>query len=304
MIYDLVIIGGASAGLTAGIYAARKKLNAIILTKQIGGQLLLTDIIENFPGFETISGKELIEKMHSQIEKYKMPIKEGVEIKSVKKEKELFLIESIKAKSVIIATGKKVKCLNIPGEKEFKNKGVSFCSTCDATLFSGKNVAIIGGGNSGLEAAADLAKYASRIYILGLNSKIIGDKLLQEKLEQTGKVEFITSAAVQEIKGGKFVEKIIYKNLESNLIKEIAVNGVFVNIGWVPASDFLKDFVKMNKKGEVIINPATNETSMPGVFAAGDVTNNRYKQSVIAAADGAKAALSAYNYLLAFPSSN
>jgi thioredoxin-disulfide reductase len=305
MIYDLVIIGGASAGLTAGIYAARKKLNAIILTKQVGGQSLLTNTIENFPGFEMISGRELIEKMRLQVENYGVPIKEGIEVKFVKKEKELFLIESIKAKSVIIATGRKVQCLNIPGEKEFKNKGVSSCSTCDAPLFAGKKVAVIGGGNSGLETAADISKYASKIYVLGSNSKIIGDELLREKLKQTEKVEFITSAAVQEIKGKKFVEKIIYKNLESNQIKEIAVDGVFINIGWIPASDFLsEDFVETNERGEIIINPATNETSTPGVFAAGDVTNNKYKQCIIAAADGAKAALSAYNYLLAFRSSN
>ena len=303
MIYDLVIIGGASAGLTAGIYASRKKMKTLLLTKQIGGQSLLTDSIENFPGFESISGKELIGKIMNQLQKYNLPIKDGVEIESVKKNNGNFLIktknnENFETKSIIIATGKSLRRLNIPGEKEFENKGVSFCSICDTPLFGNKDVAVIGGGNSGLESAMDLTKYANKIYILGRGEKIRGDKFLQEKLKNIGKVEFITNAAVKEIKGSKFVEKIVYEDKKADEEKEISVSGVFINIGWIPATGFLGGFVELNSQAEIIVDHKTQETSVPGVFAAGDVTDGLYKQCITAAGDGAKSALSAYNYLL------
>ena len=171
MIYDITIIGGASAGLTAALYSARKKMNVIILSKQIGGQSLLTDNIENFPAFEIISGKELSAKMRKQVEKYKVPIKEGIEVESIEKKDNIFLInlkegENIESKTLIIATGKNPRRLNIPGEKEFENKGVVFCSICDAPLFGGKDVVIVGSGNSGLESAVDLLKYANKAWIL------------------------------------------------------------------------------------------------------------------------------------------
>lgn len=303
MIYDVVIIGGASAGLTAGIYAARKKLSTIILTKQVGGQSLLTDTIENFPGFEKISGKELIEKMLVQVEKYGVEIREGVEVEGIEKRENGFSIKlrdksTIEARSIIIATGKNPRRLNISGEKEFENKGVVFCSTCDAPLFGGKNVAVIGGGNSGLNSALDLTKYANKIYVLEFSPKIMGDELLQEKLRESGKVEFITNVEMKEIKGSTFVEKIIFKDIESGQEKELAVEGVFVNIGWIPVTDFLKGFIDLNEEGEILINHKTNETSVSGIFAAGDVTDVKYKQCVIAAGEGAKAALSAYSYLV------
>ncbi|MBI4692317.1 MAG: FAD-dependent oxidoreductase [Candidatus Terrybacteria bacterium] len=311
MIYDVVIIGGASAGLTAAIYTARKKLSTVILTKQVGGQSLLTDTIENFPGFETISGRELIEKMQAQVEKYGVEIMEGAEVEEIENPPagggKDFLIKlknqsTIEARSIIIATGKNPRWLGIPGEKEFENKGVVFCTTCDAPLFGGKNVAVVGGGNSGLNSALDLVKYANKIYVLEFGPKIIGDELLQEKLRQSGKVEFIVNADPKEIKGTNFVEKIIYKDKSANRRtgkeKELLVGGVFINIGWIPATDFLKGFIDLNEEREIVINPKTNETSVPGVFAAGDVTDVKYKQCVIAAGEGAKAALSAYNYLV------
>lgn len=300
--YDLIIIGGATAGLTAGIYAARKKLNAVILTKKIGGQSLLTDTIENFPGFEKISGGELIQKIKAQIEKHSLPIKEGGEVEFIKKKDGGFVVkikngEELTAKSLIVATGKNPRLLNVPGEEEFKNKGVSFCSTCDAPLYGGKDVAVVGSGNSGLNAAFDLVKYANKIYVFESGPEIKGDELLRDKLKESGKVEFIVNAKVKEIKGSNFVEKIIYKNGESGEEKELPVGGIFVNVGWTPNSGFLKGFVDLNKFGEVIIDPRTNQTSVPGVFAAGDVTDIKHKQCVVAAGEGAKAALSAYEYL-------
>ena len=302
MIYDVAIIGAGPAGLTAGIYAARKKLKTVIITEETGGQALIATIIENFPGFEKISGKELIEKMRMQNEKYGVEIKEGDSAESIEKKGENFLINletgfpsgnpvSLMAKSVIIASGKMPRSLNIPGEKEFEGRGVSFCSTCDAPLFEDKDVAVIGGGNSGLCSAIDLLNYANKIYVLEEMPKIPGDEFNQEKLKQSNKVEFITNAKIKEIKGEKFVKGIVYND------KELAVEGVFISIGWIPATDFLKGFVNLNKGGEIIIDPKTNETSTKGVFGAGDVTDIKYKQCVIAAAEGAKAALSAYNYL-------
>jgi len=302
MTYDLIIIGGATSGLTAGIYSARKKLNAVILTKEIGGQTLQTESIENFPGFEKISGPELIDKIKEQVLKYGLPIKSGMEVKSISKTGDIFEIstnmtDGIKAKSVIIATGKNPRRLSVPGEKEFENKGVVYCSTCDAPLFGGKTVVVAGGGNSGLNSAFDLLKYAVKIYVMEASDKIIGDEFLQEKLKASGKVEFITDAEIKEIKGSGFIEKIIYLDKKNGQTKELTTQGLFVNIGWSPNSAFAKGFVEMNEYDEIIINPKTNETSVKGVFASGDVTDVKYKQCVIAAGEGAKAALSAYDYL-------
>jgi thioredoxin-disulfide reductase len=303
-IYDLVIIGGASAGLTAGIYAGRKKMKTVLLSKQIGGQSLITSTIENFPGFKSISGKELTSKIREQVENYGVEIQEGEEVESINKNGSNFNIEtkageSIEAKTIVLATGKNPRRLGVPGEKEFEGRGVSFCTICDAPLFSGKDVVVVGGGSSGLESALDLSKYANKIYLLDHGPKIKGEEALGEKIKALGdKVEYIVSADVQEIKGNTMVEKIVYKNNQSGEIKELNTSGVFVNVGWIPATKFLGDFVETNEIGEVVVNHRTNTTSVPGVFAAGDLTDNKYKQCVIAAGEGAKATLSAYDYIL------
>ena len=302
MTYDLVIIGGATSGLTAGIYAARKKLNAVILTKEIGGQTLQTESIENFPGFEKISGPELIDKIKEQVFKYGLPIKSMSGVKTISKKEDVFEIETesgekITAKSLIIATGKNPRRLNVPGEKEFENKGVVYCSTCDAPLFGGKTVVVAGGGNSGLNSAFDLLKYAIKIYVMESDTKIRGDEFLQEKLKASGKVEFIIGAEIKEIKGSAFMEKIIYLDKKNSQTKELSAQGIFVNVGWSPSSAFVKDFLETNEYDEIITDPKTSETSVKGVFASGDVTDVKYKQCVIAAGEGAKAALSAYDYL-------
>ncbi len=303
MAYDLIIIGADSAGLTAGIYAGRKKLNTLILTKQIGGQSIYTNTIENYPGIDLIGGIELIGKITAQVKKYGVEIKEGEEVVSIEKGEKDFSVktkneESIETKSVIIATGKVPRRLDVPGEKELENKGVSFCSICDAPLFGGKLVAVIGGGNSGLETAMDLTKYAEKIYVFEYTPKLRGDEFLQDKLKQSGKVEFILNAEIKKIKGRDFVEKIVYLERKTEKIKDMPVSGVFVNIGWDPAALFLGKLVDLNSRGEIIVDPKTMETSVRGIFAAGDVTESVYKQIVIAAAEGAKAALSAYNYVM------
>ncbi|MEK7131039.1 MAG: FAD-dependent oxidoreductase [Patescibacteria group bacterium] len=302
MIYDLAIIGGATSGLTAGIYAARKKLNTIILTKEVGGQTIQTESIENFPGFENISGTELIGKMKAQVLKYNLPIKSGAGVKSISKKDDVFEIETdkeekITAKSVIIATGKNPRRLNVPGEKEFENKGVVYCSTCDAPLFGGKDVVVAGGGNSGLGSAFDLLKYANNIFVMESMDKLKGDELLHEKLKASGKVTFMTSVDIKEIKGSKFLEEIIYLDKKTGEEKTIKSQGLFVSVGWSPSSAFVKGFLEMNEYEEIVINQKTNETSVKGVFASGDVTDIKYKQCIIASGEGAKAALSAYDYL-------
>jgi len=302
-VYDVVIIGGATAGMTAGIYCGRKKLKTIILTKKIGGQSLLTNEIENYPGFEMITGPDLSEKVTKQVEKIGVPIKENAGVVSLsKKEDGTFLIkleagEEMHAKSVIIATGKVPRRLNIPGEKEFLGKGVSFCSICDAPLFGGKDVAVVGGGNSGLESTLDLTKYANKIYLLTRGDKFKGDEILQDKLRESGKVDFILNAQPVEVKGEKFVGGLVYKNTLTGELKELSVGGIFVNAGWDPATSFVEGIVELNELNEVVTDK-NNSTSVPGIFAAGDATDTKYKQYAVAVGEGAKAALSAYDYLM------
>src|SRR3989344_1733007 len=240
--------------------------------------------------------------MKEQGQKYGRPIKSETEVKSITKTDGVFEIstnanDKTTAKSLIIATGKNPRRLSVSGEKEFENKGVVYCSTCDAPLFGGKDVAVAGGGNSGLNSAFDLLKYANNIYVLESVDKIRGDEFLQEKLKTSGKVVFITDADIKEIKGANFVEEIIYLDKKTGGEKTLKVQGLFVNVGWSPSSAFIKGFLKTNGYGEIITDPKTNETSVKGVFASGDVTDVKYKQCVIAAGEGAKAALSAYDYL-------
>lgn len=303
MLYDLIIIGAGPAGLSAAIYVARKKLNTIILTKNVGGQSLLAGTIENYFGIKAISGADLIQKGKEQVEALGVPIKEGVEVARLAKVKDNFEVilkngEKFQAKSLIIASGKKPRPLGAIGEKEFTGKGVSYCATCDAPLFKDKDVAVIGGGNAGLDAALDLTKYANKIYVLEFGLKIIGDELTQGKLKKTGKVEFITDAATKEIKGDKFVQGLIYQNRKTGQKKELKVQGVFINIGQIPSSDFIKGFLELNPKREIMIDHISNETSIEGIYAAGDITDIPHKQCIVAAGEGAKAALSVYNYLV------
>jgi len=299
--YDLIIIGADSAGLTAGIYAGRKKINAIILTKKLGGQSLYTDSIENYPGFTKISGTELVNKLKEQVANFGIEIKENEEVVGIEKKDGGFLVKSstgqYEAVSVVVATGQHWRELKIPGEKELVGRGVSICAICDAPFYKDKNVAVIGGGNSAFDSAYDLLKFANKIYILQHRDEFKGDRSMQEKLKQSGKVEFITNARTKEIKGSRFVESLIYEDVKSGDTKELKVDGVFVNIGQIPNSVFVEGLLDLNKFKEIVIDKDTNQTSVPGIFSAGDVTNIRYKQNIVAAAEGAKTTLSVYEYL-------
>jgi len=301
-IYDLIIIGAGPAGITAAIYAKRQRLNLLLIAKEIGGQINRKAVkIENFPGILEISGKELIERFLSHLKKYEIKM-EIDEVTEVKKKEDLFSVKTKQnkeflAKTIIVASGATPRPLSIPGEKEFLGKGVSYCVTCDAPLFKGKKVAVIGGGNAGFEAAIFLANFAEKIYILEFFDKVRAEKENQEKAQRTGKIEVITNAQVKEIKGDNFVKSLIYQDRISQNLKELSVDGVFVEIGNIPATSFVKDLVDFNKRNEIIVEFETMATKTPGIFAAGDCNAGRYKQIITACGEGAKAALSAYDYL-------
>jgi thioredoxin-disulfide reductase len=300
--YDLIIIGGGPAGMTAGIYAARQKLNTLLITKIFGGQVTEKAVkVENYPGFEEISGQELIEKFKKQLMRYDISV-EFEEVKKITKENQNFLVETVSQKkfesfTVIVATGAEPRMLNIKGEKEFLGRGVSYCATCDGPLFRGKRVAVIGGGNAGFEAAIFLAEYASKIYILEFSDKVRADKENQELAEKTGKIEVILNAQVKEIEGINFVQSLVYQDLTSEKEKEIFSDGVFIEIGRMPATQFLKGLVDFNERNEILTEPETMATKTAGLFAAGDCNAGYVKQIVTACGEGAKAALSAYDYL-------
>lgn len=305
MTYDLIIIGGGPAGTTAGIYAARQKLKTLLITKDFGGQIARKAVaIENYPGFEEISGLELIQNLEKHLRKQKIDIEKG-SVTKIKKTGSKFQISAgsrkkFEAKAVIVASGADPRPLEIEGEKEFIGRGVSYCTVCDAPMFTGKTVAVAGGGNSGLEAAIALSKWAKKIYILERSSEVGADEINQELAKKTKKVKIITNAALKKIKGDQLVNSIIYEDKKTGKKTTLAVQGVFVEIGIQPATSFVKGLVGFNEKDEIIIDPKTGETSTPGLFAAGDADDVPYKQIVIAAGEGAKAALSAYNYIQGF----
>lgn len=295
MIYDLIIIGGGSAGITAGIYAARQKMKTLLLTKSFGGQMVHKSVdIENYPGFDKISSFELIQRFENQLKSKDVDIKTDRVLSVTKKEYFEILTESnenYESKAVIIATGSEPRRLSIKGEKEFLGKGVSYCATCDGPLFSNKNVVIVGGGEAGFETAMFLSKYASEITILEQGSFSKASKEIQDKAFDVG-IKLITNAEVKEIKGNDFVEEIVYNN------ETIKTDGVFIQIGYVPDASFAKDLVDINEKGEILINFETLETKTPGLFAAGDINAGKVKQIVTACGEGAQAAIYAYNYLI------
>lgn len=297
---DLIIIGAGPAGITAGIYATRKKLNTLLITKDFFGQVSHAFFIENYPGFKRIKGMDLIKKFKNHLEKFKINVNQGESVTKIKKKKNFFEVftsenDRYQTKTIIIASGAKPRKIGIEGEEKFLGRGVSYCPVCDGFLFSQKNVAIIGGGNSGCEAALYLLPIAKKIYLLETSNKLRADKITQEKIFDSKKIEVVFNAKVKKIKGETSVDKIIVEQKKET--REILVEGVFVQIGVMPDVDFAKKVVRMDKIGKIIINPRTCETSTKGIFAAGDVANNLYHQVVIAAAQGAVAALSAAKYL-------
>jgi len=298
--YDLIIIGGGPAGITAGIYAARKKLKTLLITKEWGGQITKTNDIQNWPGVKSITGPELTKRMVEHLKEFEIEAKENKEVIDTNKKKNGFIVQDndqkYETRSVIIATGKIPRSLNIPGEEKFKGKGVSFCSTCDAPMFKNKKVVVIGGGNAGFESALDLTKYASQIYVLEFLEEMRGDLVLKDKLEESNKVKFFTNVSAKEIKGDKFVESLIYEDRDTGKDKELKIDGVFIAIGMISKAGFAEGLVDFDEFGEIKIDKKT-ETKTKGLFAAGDITDGKYEQIVIAAGEGSRAALSVYDYL-------
>ncbi len=299
--YDVIIIGSGPAGMTAGIYCVRKGLGTLIIGKEVGGQVSKSAEIENYLGFGSSTGTELTESFHEHIKQFKnIDHIHNVVVEKIGKKNNNFFAKTNKgkkytAKALIIASGRNPRKLGVPGEEKFKNKGVSYCETCDAPLFKGKKTAVIGGGNSGLEAVISLAKICPKVYLLEYAKELKGDKILQEKVKKLSNVKIITQAETNKFFGNKFVKGLKYKDRESGEEKEIKLAGIFIEIGWVPSIDFDK-ITKKNKNNEIIVDKQCR-TNINGVFAAGDITDIGYWQIIIAAGEGAKAALSAYQYL-------
>lgn len=299
--YDVIIIGAGPAGLTAALYTGRNLLKTLVLSKDLGGQTAISGEIQNYPGILETDGLTLSESFKKQTEKLpEVEIKIGEEVAKIEKIGSAFKVKSsnhkvYQAKTIILAAGKHPKKLNVPGEKEFEGRGVSYCATCDAPLFKNKIVAVVGGGYSATEAAYMLAQYAKKIYILTINSKMRGEKITLEKINASKTIEILLNAKTleilnddQKVTGLKFKDKSGTKILE--------VEGVFVEIGYEPNTQNFSELVKLNQWKEVIIN-SKNETSTKGVFAAGDITNVFAKQTVVAAGEGAKAAMAVNEYL-------
>jgi len=297
MVYDLIIIGAGPAGITAAVYAARKKMNFLVITDNIGGQAAWSGDIENYTGYQFVTGPELVSKFEEHMRKYRIDAKEGESVLEVEKTGDLVRVQTrrgrYEAKTVIIASGKVSKELGVPGEKEFKNRGLTYCATCDGPLFAGKNVAVIGGGNSALDAALQLIKIARHVYVINNTPRLGGDQVLREKVEAGSNVTIMNDARVEAINGDTMVKSVTINSAGRD--EEIAVEGVFVEIGLTPNSGLARDIEK-NDRGEIKIN-IRNETSVPGIFAAGDVTEVPEKQIIIAAGEGSKAALSAFKYI-------
>ncbi|MFH1260216.1 MAG: FAD-dependent oxidoreductase [Elusimicrobiota bacterium] len=297
--YDLIVIGAGPAGITASVYASRKRLNFMVVTRDVGGQTALTGDIENYTGFQFVSGPELIGKFRQHLERFTVEVREKERVNSLVRDGEAIKVVSDKAeyhsKTVIVATGRRPKKLGVgvEGEDEFRNKGLSYCATCDAPLFFDKDVAVVGGGNSGLDAVLQLNKIARKIYLIDIAGQFRADPVMVEKAINSEKVVILNQAMVKQIYGDKFVKGI--KVEQAGEMKDLAVEGVFVEIGSLATSYFVPD-VEKNKAGEVVIN-CKCETNIPGIFAAGDVTNVSAKQIIVACGEGCKAALAAFDYL-------
>lgn len=297
MTYDCIIVGGGPAAITAAIYAARKQMSYLMVTKDIGGQTAWSLDIENYTGFKFITGADLVDKFREHLEEFKINLKEGETVESIKKEGDTVEVVTnqgrYEARTVIIASGREPRQLGVKGEDKFLSKGVAYCATCDAPLFFNKDVAVIGGANSALEAVLQLIKIARKIYLIDIDPKPRADAVMITKAKKSNKVIIYNHTRTLEIYGDKFVSgmKINHKGEE----KDLKVQGIFVEIGSVPLSDLVTG-VDKNRGGEIMVD-CKCETNIPGIYAAGDVTNVSVKQIIVACGEGCKAVLNAFEYL-------
>jgi alkyl hydroperoxide reductase subunit F len=299
--YDVLVIGGGPAGASAAIYTARKGIRTGIVAERFGGQVMDTLGIENFISVKHTEGPKLVASLEEHVKDYGIDVMNLQRAKSLKK-KDLVEIELengaiLKSKTVILSTGARWRNVGVPGEAEFKNKGVAYCPHCDGPLFEGKDVAVIGGGNSGVEAAIDLAGIVKHVTVLEFNPELKADAVLQERLHSLPNVTVITNAQTTEITGTDKVNGISYMDRETEKVHHVELQGVFVQIGLVPNTDWLDDQIKRTRFGEIVVDKH-GATSIPGVFAAGDCTDSAYKQIIISMGSGATAALGAFDYLI------
>ena len=301
--HDLIIIGAGPAGVGAGIYAARKKIKTLLITKDFGGQSLVSNDIQNWIGTKSLSGLDLAKNLEDHLRAQDgMEILDNDLVKKIEKASGFFKVsteggKTLETKTVLVCSGSRRRRLGIPGEDALDGKGIVWCSTCDAPLFSGKTVAVIGSGNSGLEAVRDLFAYAKKVYLLNRTNNIKGDAVTFELIKKDSRLEILYNAEIREIKGDNFVNGLTYFDKNSNALKKLEVEGVFIEIGSLPNSDFLGDLVKKNPFGEIIVDHRTQRSSAPGIWAAGDVSDVLYKQNNISTGDAIKAVLNIYNYL-------
>jgi thioredoxin reductase (NADPH) len=300
--YDIIIIGGGPAGLSAAIYTSRDRMATLLIEKGLtGGMINEAEKVDNYPGFpEGIQGMELAAKKYQQAQKYGLKDinaeATGIDVRGTHD----FVVKTTEgeytSKAVIIAGGSAKQKLDVPGEKEFLGRGVSYCGTCDAPFYVNKIVAIVGGGNSALYEALHLAKFAARVYVIHRRDQLRGTQVVQERAKEEPKIEFILNTIVEAVEGGDFVEKLRLKNITTGNQSELKVDGIFVSVGLVPNTVYLKGLVTLDEFGMIIVNDRM-ETSTPGIFAAGDIRHNSIRQTVAAAGDGAVAAINAKKWV-------
>ncbi len=304
--FDVLVVGGGPAGAAAAVYAARKGIRTGVAAERFGGQVLDTMSIENFISVQETEGPKLVRALEEHVKQYEVDIMNLQRASAIipgKHAGELHEVQfengaSLKAKTLILATGARWREMNVPGELEYRGKGVAYCPHCDGPLFKGKRVAVIGGGNSGVEAAIDLAGIVAHVTLIEFDSQLRADAVLQNKLNSMANVTIIKSALTTEVKGdGQKVSALVYKDRGTEELHTIELEGIFVQIGLLPNSDWLKGTIELSPRGEIIVD-AKGSTNVPGIFAAGDVTTVPYKQIVIAIGEGAKASLSAFDHLI------
>ncbi len=301
MIYDVLIVGGGPAALTAAVYCMRKGVSTGLITESFGGQVAETSTVENYMGYRHIEGIELVHKFTDQVKQFQIGFVEGVKAQSVAdgtiKRVTLENGDVYQAKSLIITTGTSWRKLNVPGEKELVGRGVAYCAICDAPLYAGKEVVVVGGGNTGVESSIDLAKIAKRVTLLQNLDTLTADEVLIKSITSFSNVDILYEHEVTEILGENAVEAITIRNRTTGEERKLEVQGIFIEIGLVSNSDLVSDLLDLNRYGEIVVDCACR-TNVPGIFAAGDATSVPYKQIIIAAGEGAKAALSACEYVL------
>lgn len=299
--YDVVIIGAGPAGLSAGIYTARARLKGLLIERgAVGGQIINAELVENYPGFtEGISGIDLTEAMHKQATRFGLEtlVAEVTAIKITGQQKTVKTSQGdISAKAVIIAGGSERQKLGVPGEAEYTGRGVSYCATCDGPFFQDKAVVVVGGGNAAITEAIELTRFASKITVIHRRNELRATKILQEKAFAEKKIGFLWDSVLEEIAGDTFVNKVTVNNVKTKKKTVLDVSGVFMAVGFIPSTGYLKDVVKLDGIGTVVTNERM-ETSVPGIFAAGDIRSNSIRQVIAATGDGAVAAISAEKYI-------